>query len=60
MLNLLAVGDGAVLRFKRFLYLWINQACNVSKTGRDSVLIRMDPGEYFSRYANALDAVARL
>ena len=60
MLNLLSLGDGAVLRFKRFLYLWIDHACIVSKTGRDSVLIRMDPGEYFSRYANALDAVARL
>ena len=60
MLNLLSLGDGAVLRFKRFLYLWINHACIVSKTGRNSVLIRMDPGEYFSRYANALDAVARL
>ena len=23
MLNLLQLGDGAVLRFKRFLYLWI-------------------------------------
>ena len=26
MLNLLQLGDGAVLRFKRFLYLWICQA----------------------------------
>jgi hypothetical protein len=60
MLNLLSVGDGGVLRFKRFLYLWINHACIVSKTGRNSVLIRMDSGEYFSRYAKALDAVARL
>ena len=60
MLNLLSLGDGAVLRFKRFLYLWINHACIVSKTGRNIVVIRMDPGEYFSRYAKALDAVARL
>ena len=60
MLNLLAVGDGAVLRFKRFLYLWINHACAVSKTGRNTVVIRMDPGEYYSRYAKALDAIARL
>ena len=59
-LNLLAVGDGAVLRFKRFLYLWINHACIVSKTGRETVVIRMDPGEYFSRYGKALDAIARL
>lgn len=60
MLNLLSVGDGSILRFKRFLYLWINHACVVSKTGRNTVVIRMDPGEYFSRYANALDAIARM
>ena len=60
MLNLLTVGDGAVLRFKRFLYLWINHACAVSKTGRNTVVIRMDPGEYHLRYAKALDAIARL
>jgi hypothetical protein len=60
MLNLLSIGDGAVLRFKRFLYLWINRACIVSKTGRNTVVIRLDPGEYFSRYTNAMDAIARL
>ena len=60
MLNLLSLGDGAVLRFKRFLYLWINHACIVSKTGRNTVVISMDPGEYFSRYAKALNAVAQL
>ena len=60
MLNLLAIGDGAVLRFKRFLYLWINHACVVSKTGRNTVVIRMNPGDYFSRYANALDAIVKL
>lgn len=60
LLNLLSLGDGSVLRFKRFLYLWINHACIVSKTGRNTVVIRMNPGEYFSQYANALDAIARL
>ena len=60
MLNLLAVGDGAVLRFKRFLYLWMNHACVVSKTGRNTVVIRMDPGEYYARYAKALDAITQL
>ena len=34
MLNLLQLGDGAVLRFKRFLYLWICQAGIVATTGR--------------------------
>lgn len=60
MLNLLSLGDGAVLRFKRFLYLWINHACIVSKTARNTVVIRMDPGEYFSRYANALHTITQL
>ena len=60
MLNLLSIGDGAVLRFKRFLYLWINHACVASKTGRDTIVIRMDPDEYYSRYANAIDSIARL
>ena len=60
MLNLLAIGDGAVLRFKRFLYLWIYQACTVSKTGRNTVVLRMDAGEYYTRYSKALDAIAKL
>ena len=34
MLNLLRLGDGAVMRCKRFLYLWINQAGVVAKSGR--------------------------
>jgi hypothetical protein len=60
MLNLLSIGDGAVLRFKRFLYLWIHHACIVSKTARNTVVISMDPGEYFTRYSKALDAIAQL
>jgi len=60
MLNLLAIGDGAVLRFKRFLYLWIHHACVVSKTGRNTVAISIDPGEYFSRYSKAIDAIDTL
>ena len=53
MLNLLQLGDGAVLRFKRFLYLWICQAGMVA-TGR--VLLKLPAGEYgfgkaFSRLA---------
>lgn len=59
-LNLLDIGDGAALRFKRFLYLWIHHACIVSKTGRNTVVIRMDPGEYYSRYSKAIDAIAAL
>ena len=60
MLNLLDLADGAVLRFKRFLYLWINHACIVSKTGRNTVVIRMDSGEYFSRYSKAIGAIAAI
>ena len=60
MLNLLSIGDGSVLRLKRFLYLWINYACAVSKTGRDTIVIRMDPGEYYARYASAINSIAQL
>jgi hypothetical protein len=60
MLNLLELGDGAVLRFKRFLYLWINHACIVSNTARDTVVVRLDPGEYHARYTKALNAIAHL
>jgi hypothetical protein len=47
MLNLLHLGDGAVMRFKRFLYLWVNHACVVAKTGRETVVVRMDRGDYY-------------
>ena len=60
MLNLLEIGDGAVLRFKRFLYLWIHHACIVSKTGSNTVVISMDPEEYYARYSNAIEAIASL
>ena len=60
MLNLLAIGDGAVLRFKRFLYLWINHACIVSKTGCNTVLIRMDSGNYYAKFFKAIRAIVTL
>ena len=60
MLNLLSIGDGAVLRFKRFLYLWIHHACIVSKTGRNTVVVSMDLGEYYSRFSKAIEAIATL
>ena len=60
MLNLLSIGDGAVLRFKRFLYLWIHHACIVSKTGRDTIVISMDTDEYYSRFAKTIEAISAL
>lgn len=60
LLNILRLGNGAVLRFKRFLYLWIHHACAVSTTGRNTVVLRMDDGEYFNRYGMAMRAVASL
>jgi hypothetical protein len=60
MLNLLDIGNGAVLRFKRFMYLWINHAAIVSKTGVNTVVLRMDPGEYYAKFSKALDAVGLL
>jgi hypothetical protein len=57
ILNLLQLGDGAVLRFKRFLYRWIYQASIVSSTGRNTVVIRMAEGGYFHRFQRALARV---
>lgn len=57
MLNLLKIGDGSVLRFKRFLYKWIYQAGIVSTTGRNTVVIRMAEGGYFHRFQRALARV---
>ena len=60
MLNLLSIGDGAVLRFKRFLYLWINHACIVSKTSRNTVVISMDSGEYYSKFSQVIETIAAI
>jgi hypothetical protein len=54
MLNLLQLGDGSVLRFKRFLYQWIYHAGIVSTTGRNTVVIRMAEGGYLHRFQKAL------
>ena len=60
MLNLLNLGDGAVLRCKRFLYLWMWQAAVVAKTGRDRVVLKLPAGEYYRRFSTALARVAAL
>ena len=60
MLNLLKAGNGAVVRFKRFLYKWIYQGAAVSSTGRNGVVLRIDEGEYFYRFTRALSEVANL
>ena len=60
MLNLLQLGDGAVLRFKRFLYLWICQAGIVATTGRGSVLLKLPAGEYYQRFGKAFVRLAAL
>jgi len=57
ILNLLELGDGAVLRFKRFLYQCIYGASIVSTTGRNTVVIRMPEGGYFHRFQRALARV---
>lgn len=60
LLNIAELGEGASLRFKRFLYLWIQHAAIVSKTGRRTVVLRMDQGEYFTRFREALNTIACL
>jgi hypothetical protein len=60
ILNLLKAGNGAVIRFKRFLYKWIYQGAVVSSTGRNGVILRIDDGEYFYRFTRSLSEVANL
>jgi hypothetical protein len=60
ILNLLTDSNGAVVRFKRFLYKWIYQGAAVSSTGRSGVVLRIDEGEYFYRFTRALSEVANL
>jgi hypothetical protein len=60
MVNLLKLADGARLRFKRFLYLWIYHASVVSQAGANRVQLRMDPGEYYRRFEQATQRLALL
>ena len=60
MLNLLQLGDGAVLRCQRFRYQWIWQAGVVAKTGRNTVVLKLPAGEYFRRFGVALSRLATL
>ena len=41
LLNLLDLGDGAVMRFQRFRYLWIWQAGVVAMSGRNTVVLKL-------------------
>jgi len=60
ILNLLKLGNGAVLRFKRFLYKWIYQGALVSYTGRNGVVLRIEGGDYFYRFTQAMSEIANL
>ena len=60
MLNLLHLGDGAVMRFQRFRYQWIWQARVVAKSGRNTVVLKLPAGEYFQRFGVAMARLATL
>ena len=60
MLNLLDLGDGAVMRFQRFRYLWIWQAGVVAMSGRNTVVLKLPAGEYFQRFGVAMARLATL
>jgi hypothetical protein len=60
MVNLLKLADGARIRFKRFLYLWIYHASVVSQAGTNRVQLRMEPGEYYLRFQQAIERLALL
>ena len=59
-LNLLGLGDGAVMRCGRFRYEWIWQAGIVAKTGRNTIVLKLPPGEYYQRFGVALARLATL
>ena len=60
MLNLLHLGDGAVMRFQRFRYQWIWQAGVVAMSGRNTVVLKLPAGEYFQRFGVAMARLATL
>ena len=60
MLNLLGLGDGAVMRCGRFRYEWIWQAGIVAKTGRNTIVLKLPAGEYYQRFGVALARLATL
>ena len=60
LLNLLDLGDGAVMRFQRFRYQWIWQAGVVAKSGRNTVVLKLPAGEYFQRFGVAMARLAIL
>jgi hypothetical protein len=60
LLNLIQSGSGAIIRFKRFLVDWIFKACTVADNGKNRIVIRMDKGEYFSRYNKAFGIISNL
>ena len=57
---LLDLGDGAVMRFQRFRYLWIWQAGVVAMSGRNTVVLKLPAGEYFQRFGVAMARLATL
>ena len=60
LLNLLDLGDGAVMRFQRFRYQWIWQAGVVAKSARNTVVLKLPAGEYFQRFGVAMGRLAIL
>jgi len=60
MLNLICKLDGAVVRFKRFLYQWIYHAGLLVRTARNTIRLKMASGDYQQRFAAALLRLAKL
>ena len=60
LLNLLQLGDGAVMRCQRFRYQWLWQAGVVANTGRNTILLKLPAGEHLQRFGVALRRLATL
>lgn len=59
-LNLLQLGDGSKMRFKRFLYKFICHVCSVSNTGRNMIYFRVESGEYYKLFLRTLEKIKKI
>ena len=48
------------MRCQRFLYQWIWHAGIVTKTGRNTIVLKLPAGEYYERFGGALPRLASL
>lgn len=60
MLNILKLGNGAKVRFKRFLYKNIYFVLTVSKTGKDMLQLKLNKGIDIVKIRNSFELIKKL